>query len=63
MASADTILAADGTPLRKKLAQSLFRSRVRAFGLVLPLLALIISSFVVPILSMLSQSIIDERFS
>jgi len=63
MASADPILAADGTPLRKKLAQSLFRSRLRAFGLVLPLLALIISSFVIPIISMLSQSVVDDRFS
>jgi putative spermidine/putrescine transport system permease protein len=63
MASVNTILAADGTPLRKKLAQSLFRSRLRAFGLVLPLLALIISSFVIPIMSMLSQSVVDERFS
>jgi putative spermidine/putrescine transport system permease protein len=63
MLSPGTILAADGTPLRKKLAQSLFRSRVRAFGLVLPLLALIISSFLIPIISMLSQSILDDRFS
>ena len=33
------ITAADGTPLKKKLAQALFRSRVRAVGLVLPLFA------------------------
>lgn len=63
MAASETLLAADGTPLKQKLAQSLFRSRMRAFGLVLPLLALIMSSFVMPIVIMLSQSVYDDRFS
>ena len=31
----EPITAADGTPLKKKLAQALFRSRVRAASLVL----------------------------
>lgn len=63
MASSQPLLAADGTPLRRKLAQSLFRSRVRAFGLTLPLLALVICAFVIPIITMLSQSVYDDRFS
>ena len=39
--STTPLTAADGTPLKKKLAQAMFRSRVRAVGLVLPLLALL----------------------
>jgi putative spermidine/putrescine transport system permease protein len=53
----------DGTPLKRKLAQSLFRSRLRAFGLALPLLAFIIVVFVYPILDFLRQSVYDPRFS
>ena len=44
--SSGPLLAVDGTPLKRKLAQSLFRSRARAFGLALPLLAFIIVVFV-----------------
>ena len=43
--SSGPLLAVDGTPLKRKLAQSLFRSRARAFGLALPLLAFIIVVF------------------
>jgi putative spermidine/putrescine transport system permease protein len=57
------ILAADGTPLKKKLAQSMFRTKLRAFGLVCPLLALIISAFVLPILFMLSAAFYDDIYS
>ena len=57
------ILAADGTPLKKKLAQSMFRTKLRAFGLVCPLLALIISAFVLPILFMLSAAVYDDSYS
>ncbi|MEL6794794.1 MAG: ABC transporter permease, partial [Pseudomonadota bacterium] len=57
------LLAADGTPLKRKLAQSLFRQRVRAFGLTLPLLAFIVVFFVVPIISFLTQAGYDPRFS
>lgn len=57
------LLAADGTPLKRKLAQSLFRSRTRAFGLAFPLLAFIIVLFVVPIVQFLSQAVYDPRFS
>ena len=55
-------MAADGTPLKRKLAQSLFRQRTRAFGLTLPLLAFIVIFFVVPIISFLTQSAYDPRF-
>jgi putative spermidine/putrescine transport system permease protein len=57
------ILAADGTPLKKKLAQSMFRTKLRAFGLVCPLLALIISAFVLPIVFMLSAAVHDDSYS
>ena len=57
------LMAADGTPLKRKLAQSLFRQRVRAFGLTLPLLAFIVVFFVVPIISFLTQAGYDPRFS
>ena len=40
--SSAPLLAVDGTPLKRKLAQSMFRSRARAFLLALPLLAFII---------------------
>ena len=61
--SGERLLAADGTPLKRKLARSLRQSRRRAFGLVLPLLALVVVAFVVPIVSMLWQGVYDDRFS
>ena len=45
------LVAADGTPLKIKLARALFRSRARAFGLAAPLLAFILVAFIVPISS------------
>ena len=63
MDSSGSLLAVDGTPLRRKLAQSMFRSRARAFGLALPLLAFIIVVFVYPILDFLRQSVYDARFA
>ncbi|MFQ5438538.1 MAG: ABC transporter permease [Paracoccaceae bacterium] len=55
--------AADGTPLKKKLAQAMFRSRARAFGLVFPLTAFVIAAFIVPIATLLFQGIYDARFA
>jgi len=55
------ISAADGTPLKKKLAQAMFRSRVRAAGLVLPLFAFIMASFVIPIFALMWQGIYNDR--
>jgi putative spermidine/putrescine transport system permease protein len=60
---AGPVLAADGTPLKKKLAQALFVSRARAFGLVLPLLAFIIASFIIPIISLMWQGVKNDTYS
>jgi len=57
------ITAADGTPLKKKLAQALFRSRVRAVSLVVPLFAFVLVSFVIPILVLMWQGVYNDRFS
>ena len=57
------LLAADGTPLKRKLAQAMFRSRARAFGLAFPLLAFIIISFIVPIVVLLWQGVYDDRYA
>ncbi len=57
------VLAADGTPLKKKLAQALFVSRVRAFGLVLPLLAFIMASFIIPIMTLMWQGVKNDTYS
>ena len=57
------ITAADGTPLKKKLAQALFRSRVRAVSLVLPLFAFVMVSFVIPIFALMWQGVYNDRFS
>tara|TARA_S200000501_G_scaffold287419_1_gene271962 strand:- start:570 stop:1820 length:1251 start_codon:yes stop_codon:yes gene_type:complete len=59
----ETLKAADGTPLEKKLEQSLFRSRLRAFGLVSPLLIFLLFLFVLPIFMLLFQGVYDSRFT
>ena len=56
------LTAADGTPLKKKLAQAMFRSRVRAVGLVLPLLGFVLASFVFPILALMWQGVYNDTF-
>ena len=43
--NSQTLVAADGTPLKKKLQQSLLRSKLRAFGLVSPLLIFLLLLF------------------
>ncbi|WP_372886474.1 ABC transporter permease, partial [Shimia sp.] len=57
------LLAADGTPLRRKLSQAMFRSRARAFGLAFPLLAFILVAFIVPIIILLWQGVYDDRYA
>ena len=57
------VLAADGTPLKKKLAQALFVSRLRAFGLVSPLLAFIFAFFMIPVVVLMYQGIHNDRFA
>ena len=58
----EPITAADGTPLKKKLATALFRSKLRAAGLVLPLFAFIIVTFVVPIFALMVQGVHNDTF-
>jgi len=55
--SSDTLVAADGTPLARKLAQVTRRARLKAFLLVLPLLLFIVVVFVLPIAQMLWLSV------
>lgn len=54
-------LAADGTPLKKRLGQALFRSKMRALGLVVPLLLLIIFAFLLPVLIFLAQGVYEKK--
>ena len=56
------IVAADGTPLKKKLAQAMFRSRLRAAGLVLPLFGFVLASFVIPIFALMWQGVYNNTF-
>jgi putative spermidine/putrescine transport system permease protein len=61
--TSDILTTADGTPLKKKLEQSLFKSKLRAFGLVSPLLIFLIFLFILPIILLLVQGVYDSRFS
>jgi len=56
-------LAADGTPLKKQLAQAMFRSKMRAVGLVTPLLILITLAFLVPLVVFLTQGVYNPTFA
>jgi putative spermidine/putrescine transport system permease protein len=56
------VITSDGIPLKKKLAKSLFQSRIRAFGLVTPLLMLIMFAFIIPILIFLSRGVYNDTF-
>ena len=58
--SAEVIHTADGLPLGVSLQRTLLRSRLRALMLVLPLLAFLTVTFVLPILDMLYRSV-DNR--
>ena len=60
---APALTTADGTPLARALARSQRRARRRAFLLVLPLLAFILITFVVPIGQMLQRSFYNDGFS
>ncbi len=55
--------SSDGVSLKKKLSRSLFKSKMRAFFLVLPLLAFLTIFFVIPIINLLSQSFLDFRYA
>ena len=58
----NVVITGDGIPLKKKLARSLFQSRLRAFGLVTPLLLLIVFAFIIPILIFLSRGVYNDTF-
>ena len=62
-ATSDTLTTADGTPLKKKLEQSLFKNKLRAFGLVSPLLIFLILLFILPIVLLLIEGFYDSRFT
>ena len=61
MSAVDTqagpMLAADGTPLKVSLRRALRRQKLRAFLLILPLLAFIVITFLAPIGDMLFRSV------
>ncbi len=52
-----SVIAADGTPLKQSLARALRREKLRAFMLILPLLAFVVVAFVLPIGDMLFRSV------
>lgn len=59
-----TILrTADGIPLKEALARASRRARIRAFVLVVPLLAFILFTFAIPIGQMLFRSVNNTQFS
>lgn len=51
------VRAADGTPLKRRLAKALRREKLRAFLLIAPLLIFIVLSFLAPIADMLFRSV------
>ena len=58
----EQMLISNGIPLKKKLSKALFRSRLRAFGLVTPLLLLISIGFIFPILVFLTRGVYNDTF-
>ena len=61
--TAAPLTTADGRPLARALARSQARARRRAFLLVLPLLAFVIITFVIPIGQMLHRSMYNDGFA
>jgi putative spermidine/putrescine transport system permease protein len=55
----DVMRAADGTPLKQKLAQTLRRQKLQALALIAPLFFFIVLSFLLPILQMLQNAFYD----
>ena len=54
------LTTADGTPLKVSFARALRRSRLKALGLVLPLFAFLLITFLVPIGDMLFRSVENQ---
>jgi len=61
IASADIVRTADGIPLKRKLQRVERARKLRALGLVLPLLLFILVSFIIPIANVLWDSIYDPE--
>ena len=59
----ELLTTSDGRPLKAALAAAQRRAKWRAFFLVLPLLAFVILTFIIPILKMLERSVYHEGFS
>lgn len=55
------LTTADGTPLKESIRRSERRARVRAFLLVLPLLAFLVITFAVPIAIMMARSVYNPE--
>ncbi|MCH7813882.1 MAG: ABC transporter permease [Planctomycetes bacterium] len=55
------VMTADDVPLKVKLSRATRRSRIRAFLLVVPLLAFILATFLLPIGDMLFRSVENKR--
>ena len=64
MSTADgPVLAADGTPLKRSLARALRAQKLRALGLIAPLLLFILLTFIFPIADMLLRSVENDIVS
>lgn len=59
----DTADTFDGELLKKRLDKAMFRSRLRAFLLVVPLLAFLLITFIIPIAYFLWHGVYDDTFS
>ena len=57
--NSNEVIKQDGTSLRQKLKKAERTDRIKTFGLVIPLLAFIVLTFVIPLLSMAYRSIDD----
>ncbi|RIA55926.1 ABC transporter permease [Dichotomicrobium thermohalophilum] len=60
-AQLETLKTADGTPLKDSIRKSERRARIRAFLLVLPLLAFLVITFIVPIMAMMGRSVYNPE--
>ena len=56
----ETLVTADGTPLKTSLARAQRRGKLKAIGLVVPLFLFIVVAFFVPILDMLFRSVENQ---
>ena len=57
------VLAADGTPLKRSLARALRMQKLRALGLIAPLLLFVLVTFIAPIADMLFRSVENQIVS